>query len=401
LLKYSMHKQYFFEAGVFPELSLTELFAVLESFNIRKDIVQKFSDTIFLVKDEKITDILFENLFKRLGGFVRAGYIVDDLDSFLSEYQQGGKKVVFGITILGENRRDDLKFLKKLGHEIKSGLKESGVSSRFVLPIRKSVSLNAAQVIKNDILEKGFELNIIRNGNEEIYGKTLYVQDLEGFVNRDIDRPNSDTKMGVLPPKLARMMVNFTGLRDGIVWDPFCGSGTIPMEAAMIGFNVLGSDIDSLAVASTDENIRWLNRDGEIKDILYETFIFDVTKPDAEIVKKLRNTNISAIVCEPFMGPPQRSVMSTVRADELLEEVKKLYRSLFDLIDNRLEKRGIRVVIVVPSYKTYDGWRTFGISELVSNRWILKNTYYSPNKQLKWFRKDSIITRNIFILERS
>ncbi|MGI5897920.1 MAG: TRM11 family SAM-dependent methyltransferase [Candidatus Dojkabacteria bacterium] len=396
-----MHKQYFFEAGVFPELSLTELFAVLESFNIRKDIVQKFSDTIFLVKDEKITDILFENLFKRLGGFVRAGYIVDDLDSFLSEYQQGGKKVVFGITILGENRRDDLKFLKKLGHEIKSGLKESGVSSRFVLPIRKSVSLNAAQVIKNDILEKGFELNIIRNGNEEIYGKTLYVQDLEGFVNRDIDRPNSDTKMGVLPPKLARMMVNFTGLRDGIVWDPFCGSGTIPMEAAMIGFNVLGSDIDSLAVASTDENIRWLNRDGEIKDILYETFIFDVTKPDAEIVKKLRNTNISAIVCEPFMGPPQRSVMSTVRADELLEEVKKLYRSLFDLIDNRLEKRGIRVVIVVPSYKTYDGWRTFGISELVSNRWILKNTYYSPNKQLKWFRKDSIITRNIFILERS
>lgn len=396
-----MHKQYFFEAGVFPELSLTELFAVLESFNIRKDIVQKFSDTIFLVKDEKITDILFENLFKRLGGFVRAGYIVDDLDSFLLEYQQSDKKVVFGITILGENRRDDLKFLKKLGHQIKIGLKESGVSSRFVLPIRKSVSLNAAQVIKNDILEKGFELNIIRNGNEEIYGKTLYVQDLEGFVNRDIDRPNSDTKMGVLPPKLARMMVNFTGLRDGIVWDPFCGSGTIPMEAAMIGFNVLASDIDSLAVASTDENIRWLNRDGEIKDILYETFIFDVTKPDAEIVKKLKNTNISAIVCEPFMGPPQRSVMSTVRADELLDGVKKLYRSLFDLIDNRLEKRGIRVVIVVPSYKTYEGWRTFGINELVSNRWILKNTYYSPNKQLKWFRKDSIITRNIFILERS
>ena len=33
--------------------------------------------------------------------------------------------------------------------------------------------------------------------------------------------------MGVLPPKLARMMINFTALRDGVIWDPFCGSGTI------------------------------------------------------------------------------------------------------------------------------------------------------------------------------
>ncbi len=396
-----MLKQYFFEAGAFPELSLTELLCVLESFNIRKELVQKFSDTIFLIKAEKITDILFENIAKRLGGCVRAGYIIEDLDTYLSEYQQSTKKVVFGISIVGESKRDDLSFLKKLGNQIKKGLRENSVSSRFVLPIRKNTSLNAAQVIKNDILEKGFELNIIRNSREEIYAHTTYIQDLEGFVNRDIDRPNSDTKMGVLPPKLARMMVNFTALNSGIIWDPFCGSGTIPMESAMMGFNVLASDIDSLAVKSTDENIRWLNRDGEIGDVLYEAFKFDVTRADAEVVKKLKNTNISAIVCEPFMGPPQKNIVSTERADELLNGVKKLYLSLFDLIDNRLEKRGIKVVIIVPSYKTYEGWRTIGINELVSNRLVLKNTYYSPNKQLKWFRKDSIITRNIFILERS
>ena len=33
-----MSKQFFFEAGAFPDLSYVELIAVLESFNISKDI---------------------------------------------------------------------------------------------------------------------------------------------------------------------------------------------------------------------------------------------------------------------------------------------------------------------------------------------------------------------------
>jgi len=106
-------------------------------------------------------------------------------------------------------------------------------------------------------------------------------------------------------------------------------------------------------------------------------------------------------VCEPFMGPPQKSPVSENRAEELLNSVGKLYKSLFDLIDNRIEKRGIRAVIIIPSYKTFNGWKTIGIREVAGNRWILKNSYYVPNKELRWYRQDSIIMRNIFILERS
>ena len=188
----------------------------------------------------------------------------------------------------------------------------------------------------------------MKNQSKEIYARTLYIQDLEGFVTRDIERPESDTKMGVLPPKLARMMVNFTALRDGVIWDPFCGSGTILMEAGILGFNLLGSDISDLAVDATTKNILWLNRDGDIDGVLYETFRMDITRAESDILKKLKHTNISAIVCEPFMGPPQRSIVSGERAEELLNSVKNLYTHLFNLIDKRLEKRGIKVVIVVP-----------------------------------------------------
>lgn len=402
-----MPKQYFFEAGTFPDLSYTELLTVLESFGFRKDVVTRFGSGIFLVKDEKIDDIFVKNIFDRLGGSVRVGEIVEDIDNFYTttnqeetDSQENSKKVIFGISILGNSYRDDSRFLKKLANSIKKGLKEYGISSRFVLPQGRDSSLNAAQVIRNQILQKGFELNILRQGSEEIYGRTIKIQDLEGFVRRDMNKPETDTEMGTLPPKLARMMVNFTAQNSGTLWDPFCGSGTIPMEAAMLGFNFLASDINPQAVNDTDANVRWLSSEGYISDTLYETFRFDITKPDMEIVKKLKHTDITTIVCEPYMGPPLTRIISEQKANELLEGVKKLYFKLFDLIDNKMEKRGIKVVIIIPSYKTDRGWKTFGIRELIGKRWIVKNSEYSK-EDLKWSRKNSIITRNIYILERS
>jgi len=229
-----MPKQYFFEAGSFPDLSYTELCCVLESFNFNKEIVEKFSENIFLVKNESLTDDIFRNIFKRLGGCIRAGIVIQNLDSFLEEFQNEGEKIIFGISIIGNKRGYNNVFVKKLGNEIKRGLKEYGVNSRFVLPMRKELSLNTAQLVKNNILERGFEFDIIVGNSREIYGRTEYVQDLGGFVKRDMNRPNANILMGTLPPKLARMMVNFTALRSGIIWDPFCGSGTIPMEAVTI-----------------------------------------------------------------------------------------------------------------------------------------------------------------------
>lgn len=395
-----MPKQYFFEAGTFPDLSYTELVSVLSSFGYPKEVITRYGSNIFFVQDDKFTDLAISNIFKRLGGAIRVGEVVEDIDSFYAGSKKEGK-FTFGISILGETKKEDSSLLKKLGNSIKKELRENGISSRFVLPMRHDYALNAAQVIKNEILEKGFELLIIRNKGQEIYARTMEIQDLEGFVSRDLQRPGTNLEMGTLPPKLARMMVNFTGLSSGTIWDPFSGSGTIPMEAAVLGFNFLASDIDSKAVEDTERNTQWLYSEGYITDTIYQTFHFDITKPDAQVIKRLKNTEIDAIVCEPFMGPPQTKILSEVRANELLEDVKALYLKLFQLIDRKLEMRGIKVVMIVPSYKTNNGWKTFGIRELVGKRWIVRNNEYSSGRDLKWSRKNSIITRNIYILERS
>ena len=55
---------------------------------------------------------------------------------------------------------------------------------------------------------------------------------------------------GKFNPQMVRAMTNLLGLTVGDrVWDPFCGSGTVLLEARHQGFNAVGVDISPLAVA--------------------------------------------------------------------------------------------------------------------------------------------------------
>ena len=68
---------------------------------------------------------------------------------------------------------------------------------------------------------------------------------------------------GSLRPTVAAALVHIgtAGRRRQRVWDPFCGSGTILCEAAELGHEVWGTDIDSDAVDASRENISAVKRE--------------------------------------------------------------------------------------------------------------------------------------------
>lgn len=386
--------RYFFQAGTFLNISQAELVSVLKSFGIQKDYLKNTGTSIFLLEKKDVDPKVVQKIFSRLGGYIRYGEIVEDLDSFLTNFEDR-KKVTFGISYLGSEDADR-KSIIKLSNDIKRYFKELKIHSRFITP--KEIELNEAQIRNNNVLEDGFEFCIFESDNQVRYGRTLAIQDVEGFVHRDIDKPFSDHKMGVLPQKLARMMCNLTGLRDGIIWDPFCGSGTVLMEASMLGFDILGSDVSDEALYNTDRNILWMKDEGLITGIRYNLFAFDVFEAEKKTVVELKRTNISAVVCEPYMGTAQKKVLSPNRADMLLKDVESLYNALFSIL-NRIARPGFKVVLILPSYKTYNGEKTINISKFAEKKWNVLNKEYS-SKDLIWKRKNSIITRNIFILSK-
>jgi len=388
--------EYLFTAGSFPNLSYAELRSVLETFGYSPDCVKRFTKGSFLVQTKGLTDDIVLRIFQRLGGFTRVGKVIEDLDSFLLEFNDYSK-IVFGVSIISESpERGDRILLEKLSKQIKKYFISEKISCRFIFP--KKFELNAAQILKNQILEKGFELVITNNRKEKIYSRTLDVQDVDGFTQRDMGRPYVDIEMGTLPPKLARMMVNFSQVKSGgIVWDPFCGSGTILLEALMAGINILGSDIDSKAIEYTEGNIKWLSKEGYSQDVRYDTFQLDILHPNGKIINEIKNTGIDAVICEPYMGPPQRRDITDKQADILLNDVKELYEGLFEVL-KKVAHKGFRIVMVIPSYKTKGGWKTLPLNDIVDKRWELENKKHG--RDLKWKRKNSIIIRNIFILTK-
>ncbi len=68
-----------------------------------------------------------------------------------------------------------------------------------------------------------------------------------------------------LHPRYARALINLTGARRGdTVLDPFCGTGGIVLEAALLGMKAIGSDIDPEMVEGCRRNLEHFQVDAEV-----------------------------------------------------------------------------------------------------------------------------------------
>lgn len=59
----------------------------------------------------------------------------------------------------------------------------------------------------------------------------------------------------MFPPGLPRVLISWLTRPGGVVWDPFCGRGTVPFEACQLGRVGLGSDLSPLAVVLTSAKV--------------------------------------------------------------------------------------------------------------------------------------------------
>lgn len=83
-------------------------------------------------------------------------------------------------------------------------------------------------------------------------------------IKQDFESRRAHLRPALLPtsmhPRLARALVNLTGVQSGqTLLDPFCGSGGILIEAALIGCNIIGYDIDPKILDKTELNLTHYN----------------------------------------------------------------------------------------------------------------------------------------------
>lgn len=152
-----------------------------------------------------------------------------------------------------------------------------------------------------------------------------------------------------LSPRLARTLVNLADLRSGqTLLDPFCGSGTILIEAYSRSLRCLGLDSRAARVQQARENMRWST--GGVGDGGY-----DIRKGDArELSRLLRGTRVNAIVTEPLLLPKLDARPKTPTAQAMVEAAARVYNDALAEMAESIDPDG-RIVVVVPIVQTMDG----------------------------------------------
>ncbi len=356
--------QYFFVLGKNPTLSSAEIISALNRLDISFEIRILSAEVLVISASYELST----GLIKILGGTIKIGQVIDEIS--LDEDEQNFEKIFyaanltknylsqtkgklhFGISIYDGGAEklylDEItNQLKSLHKTIKENLQEKSLKAGFVRI--KDRFLSSVSVAKNRLLSDGFEMVLILTKDGILAGKTSAVQEFESFSFRDYGRPERDKRSGIIPPKLARMMINLANIDEsGILMDPFCGSGTILQEAIILGYkNIFGSDISINAVNDTRKNIEWLF--DNFKQLDKSSHNINITQSDIRSIN-IRNNSIDAIVTEPYLGPPlfQKADLQTV--NRIIMEVGKLYLDAFGQFHKILKTNG-SVVFLFPAFE--------------------------------------------------
>lgn len=382
--------------GSHPALSLAEIKAVTKQEALRQ------SEMIALFEN---LDFELTHLQQRLGGTQKFGEIIattpkdkilqlTDLLTALLE-SQTDKKIKFGISLYSFGTRIDYlqPEVEKLGLTIKNNLKERSHSARFVTS--STPALSSVVVTKNKLLQNGAEFVLLVDKDEITVGQTVVVQDFADWSKRDYQRPARDARRGMLPPKLARMMINLAGVEPTgkSLLDPFCGSGTVLMEGALLGFeHLIGSDISEDAVQNTEENLAWLEKEGYVLP-QHGCYV----SAAAELDQELNEKSIDVIVTEPFLGKPRQGTETEADLKNIVLELTDLYQKSFKTLAQLLKPSGV-MVTSLPVHFIRE--QSFHLPiQTILNESGLKLAKNRPNSIL-YHRQFQFVGREIVVLEK-
>jgi tRNA G10 N-methylase Trm11 len=262
-------------------------------------------------------------------------------------------------------------------------------------------------VAKNKLLPpEGCEFILIPEGEADLLvGRTLWVQAFEEWSERDYGRPERDAKVGMLPPKLAHMMVNLAQVPpEGTLLDPFCGSGTVLQEAAVLGYrNLIGADSDARGVERTRANFEWLKqRYPGLSEP--ELAVSDIRK----LLSTLQNRQFDAIVTEPYLGPPLKGSEQQGELRQVVGRLTELYGAALKVLAQALRTGG-RLVMVWPVLRGRGEEHLLELlAEVQSVDLRVQNvlpesaphTWHRKRGSLLYERPDQHVAREIFVLQK-
>ncbi|MBR2766935.1 hypothetical protein IKD67_02540 [Candidatus Saccharibacteria bacterium] len=382
------------------EISIAELEALFDDVKKKNDYLASFES-----KDVPNID--------RLGGSLKLAEKLDmkPLD-YLAKLPEG--KITIGVSDYSKKASRKTASMEAL--KLKKILVRHGRSVRVVE--NKDAVLSTATSLHNGLSGKNERKVELIKVDDDWY-KVIGVQDIDAYARRDQARPARDAKVGMLPPKLAQILINLCGpLKPGsIILDPFCGTGVVLQEALLMGYRVYGTDLNERMIEYSSKNLKWLS----------EKYIFSGTRVaparrhgrSALILgRNLRNvpensilslnqadaTNfqweqpIDAVACEGYLGKPMSKIPTEMELKKQKQECGAIAIGFLKNIAGQI-KPDIPVVIAVPAWLREDGvYSRLNILDEIDK--LGYNVNNKSREGLIYSREKQIVARDILILRK-
>lgn len=401
-----------FVLGRDSALSVAEIFAVLARKDITARTLVYDREILILEIDADINALSIGELGGTIKIFEILGEYKDLLDvkGKLTEITplEPEKRINFGISGYGKLNK---KVVLNLGYEIKEQIVENGHPARFVTG--KSMDLSSVIVHENKLIERGFEAILIRTPATYILGRTLDVQNYKLYSKRDFGRPQRDDRNGMLPPKLAQIMINLAEAPAGAtIYDPFCGSGTILQEALLLGYkDIYGSDLSERNVADTKANMEWLSTSSVLTSNPARVLAGKIAQDDkfifvSDVLAPTLRLEADAIVGEGYLGEPYRRT-----SDQAVSDTEDLTRFYLETLPNLAKqlRSGGRIVLAIPFFvlgteyfylPIIDKIAETGLAIVKPNIGEAELKLYGRGN-LTYSRPDQFVGREILILQKT
>ncbi len=321
---------------------------------------------------------------------------LSEINDFMMSLFTDERKTNYAVNFYWKTKANQKDFLLKS----KKYFAKSWLSTRFVN--QDFQNIKSYLVAKEKLIETKTDFNIFFTPLDTFVWNTIYVQDIDSYAKRDFWKTR-DMQVGMLPPKLAQMMINIWWWQT--IYDPFCWLWTILLES-IISWNqeVFWSDLSEDMVKSTKKNIDFI-KDEFNKEVKTD----EIIKLDAKDIANspiLNNHNIDAIVTEWYLWEIfWKHSIDIDKIKKQRQSLSEIYTSFFSWLKKVWFKWNI--VISFPFWEIkwkynyfeeiYEILNKFCITQELLPNW----TSFTPSKSwsLLYKRPDQTVWREIFKLK--
>lgn len=343
--------------------------------------------------------------FSRLGGTIKLAELVTVLEtnewSKIEKHLQESVvqhskhvpegKMSLGLSVYGMNIKPSR--INATGLELKKLIKSTGRPVR-VVP-NKTPGLSSAQVLHNNLTnERAWELVFVCDGNQTYMAQTTHVQDINAYTARDQARPKRDARVGMLPPKLAQIIINLANPpENGVVLDPFCGTGVLLQEALLMGFEAHGTDLEPRMIEYSQENLEWLVGKFRPSQTNFYVSVGDATQMSWA-------QSVDAIAAETYLGRPFSALPKPEILNEVQRDVDTIHKKFLKNLA-RQTKSGLRICLAVPAWKTPSGFKHLPILDSLEELGYTRQSFvHARRDQMVYHRPEQIVGRELVVLIR-